>query len=245
MALAAERRRPYLDDLGDEEPYVDVLSEPECAEVRAAVHGLTRHLARDRIGFASYKLKPFDKYRIAGIGRLLYHWNARRLNPVLRARLGWMYDRIERRLAEALAAPTCYPADLALPGFHVFSRPILEKSIHFDEQHRQLDWGKSGHVDLDHPLSFTLAIALPAAGAGLNLWDVDRNECRGLSAAEREELRRSRRKIVVPYRVGKMVCHSGYRLHQIADAADFAPGDERITLQGHGIMRDGVWQLYW
>ena len=25
----------------------------------------------------------------------------------------------------------------------------------------------------------------------------------------------------------------------------FEPGDERITLQGHGILRDGAWQLYW
>ena len=48
----------------------------------------------------------------------------------------------------------------------------------------------------------------------------------------------------VPYRVGMAVCHSGHRLHQIA-SHDFAPGDERITLQGHGIMRKGVWQLYW
>src|SRR6476619_6150019 len=87
-------------------------------------------------------------------------------------RLGWMYDKVADRLAEALGAPTRYPDDLALPGFHVFVKPISSKAIHFDGQHRHLNWGKSSDVDLQHPLSFTLAIALPRSGSGLMLWDI-------------------------------------------------------------------------
>jgi hypothetical protein len=238
-------RLPFLDVATDREPYVDVLTAAECAEIRAAVHELTRHWARDRLGFASYKLLPFVRKGVGGAGRLLYRWNARRLNPILRARLGWMYDKVADRLAEALGAPTCYPDELALPGFHIFVEPIRDKAIHFDGQHRHLSWGKAGTVDLEHPLSFTLAIALPRSGAGLKLWDIFREECRDMPEAQRQELQRTRQVTIVPYRLGKMVCHSGYRMHQIADSSGFEPGDERITLQGHGIMRDGVWQLYW
>jgi hypothetical protein len=236
---------PYLDFPGEKEPYIDVLTEDECARVRSVVHEMKKHWARDRLGFAAYKLKPFVDRRIGAIGRLLYYLSAKRLNPMLRTKLGWMYDRIEERLAVALGAPTCYPSDLALPGFHVFVQPIRDKAIHFDGQHRHLNWGRAGAVDLEHPLSFTLAIALPRSGAGLNLWDITQPECRGLSSDQRKQLMRSRHKVFIPYRLGKMVCHSGYGMHQIADSMDFVPGDERITLQGHGIMRNGVWQLYW
>jgi hypothetical protein len=236
---------PYLDFHRDEEPYIDVLTEEECSKVRLIVHDMEGYWARDRLGFASYKLKPFVDRRIGGIGRFLYYLSAKRLNPVLRKRLGWMYARLESCLAGALGAPTRYPDNLALPGFHVFVQPIRDKAIHFDGQHRHLNWGPSGDVDLEHPLSFTLAIALPKSGAGLNLWNISQKECRGLSAAQRKQLRYSHKKTFIPYKVGKMVCHSGYRMHQIADSANFAPGDERITLQGHGILRNGVWQIYW
>ena len=48
-----------------------------------------------------------------------------------------------------------------------------------------------------------------------------------------------------PYRIGGLVLHSGHKVHQIAPANDGQRGDERITLQGHGIRCGGVWNLYW
>jgi len=34
-------------------------------------------------------------------------------------------------------------------------------------------------------------------------------------------------------------------LHQIAPAKDMKPNDERITLQGHGLICDGILRVYW
>jgi hypothetical protein len=49
----------------------------------------------------------------------------------------------------------------------------------------------------------------------------------------------------VPYFPGVLVLHSGQQLHQIAPMSKIHPGDERITLQGHGFWHAGAWHLYW
>ena len=100
-------------------------------------------------------------------------------------------------------------------------------------------------MDFTLLLSFTLSVALPARGSGLNTWDIRYDEYRNLNTAERARLRASQIKEYHPYKLGQAVLHSGLQLHQIAPSQEFEPGDERITLQGHGIRRDGVWQLYW
>lgn len=240
---------PPLDRGVGDGRYIDVLSEAECARVREVVYELRHTWSRGVVGprgaglgFAAYKIRHF---RIKAIGRALYSRAARRLNPVLRDRLGWLYDRLAEQLAEALGAPTAYPAHLALPGFHLFTAPIWDKTIHFDRPYEFLDWKAAGSADLEHPLSFTLAVTLPPSGAGLNLWDVGLEECAGWSRQEREELRRTRKQTYVPYVLGKAVLHSGHTLHQVASSPAFAAGDERITLQGHGTLCDGIWQLYW
>src|SRR3954447_9734185 len=88
-----------------------------------------------------------------------------KLNPIFRERLGWLYDRLAMTLAHALRAPTRYPDDLALPGFHVNQEAIREKTVgpfrtgpapHFDLQCQKIDWGDSSRVDLKLPLSFTV-----------------------------------------------------------------------------------------
>jgi hypothetical protein len=52
---------------------------------------------------------------------------------------------------------------------------------------------------------------------------------------------------LVPLQVSlpTMAVHSGRLLHQAAPGRDLAPGDERITVQGHGVLAGGVWELYW
>lgn len=225
-----------------ESMYIDVLTEEECSRVRAAVYDLRKYWAQDRLGAASYKILPF---RVDSVGRFLYRAKARKLNPMLRERLGWLYEKLADRLADALGAPTCYPDKFALPGFHIFLEPIGQKSIHFDLQWRHFNWGSAGRVDLQRPLSFTLPVALPKHGAGLNLWDLRYEEVKGCPDGERLRLQHARKKSFVPYKLGKAVCHSGLQLHQMAASQNFQPGDERITLQGHCVMRDGAWQIYW
>ncbi|MFL5337013.1 MAG: hypothetical protein ACJ8H8_28495 [Geminicoccaceae bacterium] len=95
------------------------------------------------------------------------------------------------------------------------------------------------------PLSSTLAVALPAKGGGLKTWDIRYDEYKKLNTDEKAKLRAARKKEHHPYKIGQMVLHSGFQLHHVAPTPEFGPGDERITLQGHGIRRGGVWELYW
>ena len=76
-------------------------------------------------------------------------------------------------------------------------------------------------------MSFTLAVALPQSGGGLNV-------------------RENRKQVThIPYHAGRLVLHRGDVLHQIAPTPQVRAGDERITLQGHGVLYRGVWHFYW
>jgi hypothetical protein len=194
------------------------------------------------LGVASY----LDAVHDAAIS---YHAASRRLNPLLGERFGWLHARLAGRLSEALAAPVVYRASCALPGFHIFQwclafeQPVC--SVHQDLQYEHLDWKPEEQPDFSRPLSFTLAVVLPQTGGGLRVWDVDHAELEGLDAQARRQLVASRPVRYHPYRVGGLVLHSGHKVHQIAQSNGSRRGDERITLQGHGLCCGGVWHLYW
>jgi len=95
------------------------------------------------------------------------------------------------------------------------------------------------------PISFTLPVVLPDAGAGLWHWDLLHQEVAGMSQGEKEKVISSRSKSYYAYKTGTMLVHSGHQLHQIAAIPNFRADEERITLQGHGLLVDGVWWLYW
>jgi hypothetical protein len=48
-----------------------------------------------------------------------------------------------------------------------------------------------------------------------------------------------------PYTPGAIALHSGHLMHQIGEIDEVAPGDERVTLQGHALFHKGEWKLYW
>jgi hypothetical protein len=41
------------------------------------------------------------------------------------------------------------------------------------------------------------------------------------------------------------VLHDGFLLHAIGAPTVAAPYGQRITLQGHGVRRQGRWTIYW
>ena len=47
------------------------------------------------------------------------------------------------------------------------------------------------------------------------------------------------------YEVGKIALHSGQVVHQISSAMYLTPEDARVTLQGHAVFSNGVWEVYW
>jgi hypothetical protein len=230
---------------------LELLDTGECRRVEDQLKELREHWiprgsgepAFFTLGAASYLDEPAD-----------YRAHAARLNPVLRDRFAWLYERVADFLARRLGAPVTFADGLAVPGFHVWlSRSIFVTpvaSVHFDLQYLRA-WPETAEgVDYDHPLSFTLPIRLPHRGGGLNVWDVDyarfrrfvnRIEGRVTPADLAILLPRMRH----PYTRGAIAMHSGHLMHQIGEIDEVALDDERITLQGHALCQHGEWKLYW
>lgn len=178
-----------------------------------------------------------------------YYRSLQRTNPVLAAHFSELHQRLAACLAELLGAPTAYAPDLALPGFHIFlDSPDFAVQAnhvpHYDQQYRHLRWPNPEAIDFRRSLSYTMALELPAAGGGLKLWRLDYYEMIQLPKEEAKARIRGQSYDVVAYHPGRLVCHTGNELHQILPWRA-APGERRITLQGHGLLIDGVWQLYW
>ena len=107
-----------------------------------------------------------------------YLRRAAALNPLLDREFGWLYERLRSALADHLGAPTAFAREAARPGFHIFfAHPAFHRPlgrIHFDLQFENIDWAEADRVDVSRPVSFTLAIRLPATGAGLEVWEIGR-----------------------------------------------------------------------
>lgn len=190
------------------------------------------------------------------------------LNPVLRSRFAGLYEAVIAALSPVFG-PCALHDPLAHPGFHVFghrpgatnnrftitSMQGLTGSIHADRQFEPhgAAWSRFGDVDLDHTMTFTLALELPARGAGLCFWGDDTMAAYGaddafaahvVEAFDFQALKGVEPPAVVPYRVGALFYFLGQGRHVIAPSWDLSPADRRITLQGHGTRCDGMWRLY-
>ena len=229
---------------------IDILSPPECEAICTTIHK-HRNLWIPRkgalpfytLGAASY----LDGSRVFPEN---YTQLALRNNRILAADFQWLHQRVCGALEQWLNENVNLLPRLALPGFHIFQAHEAfaqenAASAHWDLQFRQIEWLLEEEPDFQQPLSFTLAIRLPQAGAGLNLWDLAHQDAGMLPEAAREEKRRELPKTYVPYCAGRMLVHSGLYLHQIAPMTGATAGEERITYQGHALRCAGVWRLYW
>lgn len=232
---------------------VPLLSAAECEAVRDGVFEL-RHLWEHRnpagpfytLGAASYLDAAGPQ------GNAPYYAKAQRCNPVLVERFGWLYQRLQQGLAQALDAPVVFDERGGRPGFHIFlAAKVFEQpvaSIHIDKQYELLDWSGAPGPDFERPLSFTVGIVLPRSGSGLNFWDTPYREICNMTRAQVEDLARKRPHEHHPYGPGRLVMHSGHMVHQIAPSPYLEPEevrDARITLQGHGIRCGESWRIYW
>jgi hypothetical protein len=247
--------------------FLPVLDGNQAADVVAGVDAEVRLWTRR-------EMFPIDFYTLGAASYLdavadleTYRERARSTNPALEARFGWLYELLVSRLS-LLFGDCCLAEDLAYPGFHVFGhRPgtknstftiramqALTASIHSDRQFEphQAVWSKFADVDLQNTLTFTLALQLPRHGAGLCVWD-EEFRCDERDSAFRRQLRSQvdyqktkgvPSPVVITYEVGFLFYFMGLARHQIAPSFALDEDDRRITLQGHGVRCDGVWQLY-
>jgi hypothetical protein len=231
-----------------------LLTAEECSTVRHVVHDLkTFWCTRSArpfytLGAASYidAAVPIEQASIA------YVKKAKRTNAILRQHFGWLYHRLSTVLAHHLGRPICYHPTFALPGFHIFPAPAQPtpgrqgmRAMHVDIQYQLLNWGPTAEIDFDCPISFTLAITLPQAGGGLEGSNLSYADVMQRTKEQLMQLHLTKGKRFYAYQVGSLVLHSGLLFHQIAPMPNMQPDDEKITLQGHGLLCQGTWNLYW
>jgi hypothetical protein len=227
---------------------LELLNSEECGAVRLTVFELRERWLRRNPEFPFFTLGAAS-YIDAQADREDYQAKARAFNPLLSRHFGGLYEKLAARLASHLGAPVTYAPELALPGYHVYlAHPIFEKpiaSIHCDTQYRLVDWSWAGPTDFAHPISFTLAVALPQSGGGMHIWELHYDQLLGLEPQVRGQRIRDSERHYCAYQLGQLVLHSGHVLHQAAPAKRVLEGDARITLQGHALQCDGKWILYW
>lgn len=198
---------------------------------------------------------------------------AHNTNKVLKEHFGDLLEKIHKRLSELLSEPVKAMEGFSLPGFHIFESLEGEDPVgspaeaHYDSEvwgtlfgydsHLSKRFAKEEYFDPQATLSFTVALKFPKSGTGLFVWpNLYRSEiiqCMneyGVSrlASMATLLGRYEREFI-PYEIGHLVKHSGQVLHWIApmvpEGGSVPVGEQRITLQGHGIKIDGVWELFW
>jgi len=226
---------------------VALLSPDECLKIAKSVRALqSSWISRQRM-LPFYTLGAASYLDAVATATQNYYTLAKETNPVLMKQFPWMYQRISGCLSESLEGYVKYVERFALPGFHILQGHEIFRqefaSLHFDLQYQLLLWEMT--IEDYIPISFTLPIVLPHAGAGLWHWDVLEEELAGKSSSEKDKIIASRSKSLYTYKTGIMLVHSGHKLHQIAPIPEFAADEERVTLQGHGLLVDGTWHIYW
>lgn len=229
---------------------IPLLDEGEAERACNRVHELRSHWVQRHDELPFFTLGAASYLDATNGHTEAYREKARRFNPLLREHFGWLLDRLVRGFSAHVGRPAVFDERLALPGFHVFlAHPAFAAntaSIHYDLQYQSIDWTEVGAVNADEQRSLTLAIRLPASGAGLRIWDIDAREMAALDPeAQREWRAAHRRPTRIRYRVGTLLVHSGHHLHQIAPLEDQRPDDQRVTLQAHALPAGDRWVLYW
>ncbi|MBI2810492.1 MAG: hypothetical protein HYX67_06675, partial [Candidatus Melainabacteria bacterium] len=147
---------------------INVLTLSECAKARLSIHELKPLWDEDRLRLGagiSYYKPP-----------VLYYATAKRMNPVLQKHFGWLYEKLLDAFKAKYDCPVTFRSDLALPGFNIYCGPsdfsAISYNVHVDLQYLDLNWDPEGSADFDTTMSFTLPVAAPQKGTGVNIWDV-------------------------------------------------------------------------
>ncbi len=230
---------------------VSVLSEAQCGNIAARLNYLRPEWIWRAPGFYTLGVATYLDIGCAENPEASYYGRVAATNGLLRREFGDELAALQRSLCDTLQAPCRFASGLALPGFHIFECGGICTSgtptPHFDLQYQYHQWPFA--LAASQFISFTLTISLPRLGGGLDVWEIE--------AAELARLERMGRKPTVErlsrlvphthhaYQPGWMVVQLATLLHRIAPLPEAYPGDQRITWQGHGVLDQGEWVLYW
>lgn len=227
----------------------DFFTPEECAKTYEIVHGLRDQWVNRTGGvWPFFTLGASSYLDTSKDNPEKYLQTCQHLNPILKSNFPRLYERLAECLAKILQMPVNYEEGLALPGFYIFAgHRAFQKPYgvpHFDEQSQFLKWCH-GSVDRQHPISFSCPFVLPKSMSGINYWQISKEEAENLSAEDLEKLKATKEKLFFGDALGKLNLQQGLVLHQLAPVKDIQPEEERITLQGYGLVCDGVMRLYW
>ena len=223
--------------------------------------------------FAPSEDTPIDFYTIGAATYLdqsmVYDMIKEETKPLIDEWFEWLHEVLIYHLWGQIG-PCRINADLATPGFHIFStkpgqpyksasKEYLERpvaTIHYDEQqhsHKAL-WDEyvegGAKVDLENCLSFTLCLASPKQGSGLSTWGEESVKCYDLNDEYSKHVKSLEYggygppDAVIPYKPGEAFYFIGPLQHQMSPGLNLDENDRRITLQGHGVKVNDVWELY-
>ncbi|MCP5157274.1 MAG: hypothetical protein H6983_24060 [Ectothiorhodospiraceae bacterium] len=251
-------------DMLENVPLLDV---EQCARARDQVCALREHWTRRHPDLPFFTLGATNYYDIVGAPAGTYEARVRAINPILAQAFGWLYDALALALESRLGLPVHYPEQLALPGFHVFeaheafARPralmhrewfgqrdqasTMSSPIHCDTAHLVVDRDSLGPINISRPVSITLALDLPAAGAGMWVWDLRLQQTAHLPETIVRGLLARRSPRLHAYERGAFALHSGLLYHQVAAMPAMEEGEMRLTLQGHGAPTRDALRVFW
>jgi hypothetical protein len=251
--------------------FIKVLNDEQCKTAVGIVDDLYEYWVRREpepwdfytIGSTSYQEGMTHSER--------YTAQMNKMNPILKKNFEWIYDLVIEKLTEQIG-PCEIIDDLGHPGFHVLGHPpgqlnnkltmkLSQKplfKIHEDRpyahQKARMVWAKFKDVTIHNSLTWTLLLESPKCGSGLAIWDesvlkqYDTNKelsdyVRGLSHYQ-EYLNHRPPDSVVSYNLGESFFFKGVLLHQIAPFISLEENERRITMQGHGLLCDGIWRIF-
>lgn len=249
--------------------FINLLSESETEEYLSKLISLKNEWRQWTDGDINmpYYVMGATSYADARINKKIYYKIKNYYNKILLDNFSDLYEKILYELNKCIG-PSELEDSLAYPGFHIMGDedPYPQKIIidfpddYIDKRHQDhiynyhLDTLKNKYSDVntDENFSFTLSLKLPRGGAGLSLWTG--GELKKYKSDSQFELdieekgfyknRNVEEPDVVPYTEGKMFIFSGNIFHQVAPIYQCYSDDRRITLQGHSVLCDGVWRVY-
>ena len=223
---------------------LDLLTLDDCNRIRNRIdhlaHEWIRHhdeLPLQTLGISGFLVHSPDEYASLAAEK----------NAVLRRHFADLLALVRTAIEQHLGAPVQDHPSGALPGFNVFgSHPFFGEpfaSAHFDVQYRNLRWPDG--LDATDVVSFTLPVALPASGGGIDVWDLRPSDMADLDRDLQPARVAAAHHEYLPHRVGRIVVHRGDILHRIAPTPEVQPGDRRYTLQGHTVRVGDRYVWYW
>ena len=174
------------------------------------------------------------------------------INNMLTTAMFGFYTKLYAALQMHLELPVYTHEDISFPGFQIIqdlqAMPTgvpYGGTIHKDKQHYASDF----EFDFEKPITFTIMLEAPENGANLNYWTNEKLNS-GLPSNRFEKLDTETQQLLLDtvkshdYKIGELVLHDGQTLHQIGNMVPLNVYDRRITLQGHGVLTDKGYLVY-